>query len=144
MNPKEFWLTDPVSTYARTEPDFYEGTLHGECNWRGNTWIPSNYMIFHGLMRYGFNEEARELAEKTFDMALKHNDVTREYYDSETGQGYGMNPFWGWSSLAYVMPLEYKFHYDPTDLHGKVRPLVTQELGVAFPPLNPEANGASR
>lgn len=144
MNPKEFWLTYPVSTYAKTEPDFYEGTLHGECNWRGNTWIPSNYMIFLGLMRYGFNEEARQLAEKTFDMALNHNDVTREYYNSETGQGYGMNPFWGWSSLAYVMPLELKFHYDPTDLHGKVRPLITQELGVDFPPFDANSGAAPR
>lgn len=144
MNPKEFWLTYPVPTYAKTEPDFYEGTLHGECNWRGNTWIPSNEMIFLGLMRYGFNEEARELAEKTFDMALNHNDVTREYYNSETAQGYGMNPFWGWSSLAYVMPLEYEFHYDPTDLHGRIRPLVTEKLGVAFPPFNPQATAASK
>lgn len=139
MNPKEFWTTYPVPTYARTEPDFYVGTLHGECNWRGNTWIPSNYMIFHGLMRYGFHEEARELAEKTFDMALQHNDVTREHYNSETAQGYGMNPFWGWSSLAYVMPLEYKFHYDPTNLHGKVRPMIAEKLGVAFPAFNAEA-----
>jgi hypothetical protein len=133
MNEREFWLPYPVPTYARTEPDFYEGTLKGECNWRGNTWIPSNYMIFHGLMRYGFDKEAEALANKTSAMALGKNAVTREYYDSLTGQGYGMNPFWGWSSLAYVMPLEYKLHYDPTDLDGKIRPIVTQKLGVRFP-----------
>jgi hypothetical protein len=133
MNEKEFWIAYPVPTYAKTEPDFYEGTLKGECNWRGNTWIPSNYMIFHGLMHYGFGKEARELAEKTAAMALDKNAVTREYYDSETGQGYGMNPFWGWSSLAYVMPLEYKLRYDPTDLTGKIRPIITEELGLRFP-----------
>jgi putative isomerase len=144
MNPKEFWLTYPVPTYSKAEPDFYEGTLHGECNWRGNTWIPSNQMIFLGLMRYGFDDEARQLAEKTFDMALNHNDVTREYYNSQTAHGYGMNPFWGWSSLAYMMPLEYEYHYDPTDLHGKIRPLATEKLGVAFPPFNPQASNASR
>jgi putative isomerase len=144
MNAKEFWIAYPVPTYAATEPDFYEGTLHGECNWRGNTWIPSNYMIFHGLMRYGFDKEAQELADKTYDMALNHNDVTREYYNSETGQGYGMNPFWGWSSLAYVMPLEYKFHYDPTDLRGKVRPLIKEDLKIAFPHYETEATAASR
>ena len=144
MNPKEFWITYPVPTYAVNEPDFYEGTLHGECNWRGSTWIPSNYMIFHGLMRYGFDKEARELADKTYDMALNHNDVTREYYNSETGQGYGMNPFWGWSSLAYVMPLEYEFHYDPTDLRGKVRPLIKEDLKIAFPHYETDATAASR
>lgn len=133
LNQNEFWLRYPVATYAKTEPDFYEGTTKGECNWRGNTWIPANYMIFHGLMDYGFDKEARELADKTYTMALDKNAVTREYYDSQTGQGYGMNPFWGWSSLAYVMPLEYRLHYDPTNLAGKVRPILTESLGIRFP-----------
>jgi glycogen debranching enzyme len=132
FNEKEFWLAYPVATYAKTEPDFYEGTTKGECNWRGNTWIPSNYMIFHGLIKYGYDKEARELADKTYKMVLDMNPVTREYYDSETGQGYGMNPFWGWSSLGYIMPLEYKLHYDPTDLTGKVKPIVSEELGFRF------------
>jgi putative isomerase len=132
LNPKEFWLNYPVASYARTEPEFYEGSRRGECNWEGNTWIPMNYMIFHGLIRYGFTEAAKELADKTQRMALEKNAVTREYYDSETGQGYGMNPFWGWSSLAYGMPLEYALHYDPTDLGGRVRPIVTERLGLVF------------
>jgi hypothetical protein len=132
LNENEFWLPFPVATYAKTEPDFYEGTTKGECNWRGNTWIPANYMIFHGLLNYGYDKEARELAQKTYRMALDKNAVTREYYDSETGQGYGMNPFWGWSSLAYVMPLEQKLHYDPTNLAGKVRPILTEKLGIRF------------
>ena len=132
FNEKEFWLPYPVATYAKTEPDFYEGTIEGECNWRGNTWIPANYMIFHGLIKYGYDKEARELADRTYKMVVDKNPVTREYYDSETGQGYGMNPFWGWSSLGYIMPLEYKLHYDPTDLTGEVRPIVSEELGIRF------------
>jgi hypothetical protein len=132
LNEKEFWLPYPVATYAKTELDFYEGTTNGECNWRGNTWIPVNYMIFHGLINYGYDKEARELADRTYKMVLDNNPVTREYYDSETGQGYGMNPFWGWSSLGYIMPLEYKLHYDPTNLTGQVRPIVTEELGIRF------------
>jgi hypothetical protein len=132
LNEKEFWLSYPVATYARTEPDFYEGSAKGECNWRGSSWIPADYMIFHGLIKYGYDKEARELADRTYKMVLGKNPATREYYDSETGQGYGMNPFWGWSSLGYIMPLEYKLHYDPTDLTGKVRPIVTEELGIRF------------
>lgn len=43
-----------------------------------------------------------------------------------------MNLFWGWSSPAYMRPLEYKLRYDPTDLSGKVRPIAMEELGTRF------------
>ena len=78
----------------------------------------------HGLMDYGYGEIARELADKTFRMALIENPVTREYYDSDTAKGNGMNPFWGWSALAYVMPLDMKLGYNPMSLTGEVRPLL--------------------
>jgi neutral trehalase len=133
LNEKEFWLTYPVATYARTEPNFYEGSKHGECNWQGPTWVPTNYMVFHGLLRYGYNDVARQLALKTLTMALKENSVTREYYDSDTGKGDGRNPFWGWSSLAYVMPLDLVEQYDPTDLNAPVKPVIANDLGISFP-----------
>jgi len=132
LNEKEFWLKYPVPSYARTEPDFLEGATEGPCNWKGTTWIPTNYMIFHGLLRYGYKDVARQLALKTLYLALNKNPVTREYYDSDTGKGNGMNPFWGWSSLAYVMPLDLVEHYDPTDLDGPLRPEVSNLLGLKF------------
>ncbi len=134
-NPREFWLKYPVATYAMSEPDFFEGTKSG-CNWRGPAWIPTNYMILHGLMNYGFETEARQLALKTFEMALDENLVTREFYDSDTGKGNGMNPFWGWSSLAYVMPLDVVEHYDPMDLRDASRPFLKQHLGLSFAAAN--------
>ena len=66
-------------------------------------------------MKYGYKDVARELAEKTFDMVLSES-TTREYYNGETGAGQGLNPFWGWSTLAYMMPVEYQLGYDPTDV----------------------------
>jgi glycogen debranching enzyme len=132
LNKEEFWLKYPIASYAKTEPDFYQGSRDGECNWRGPVWIPANYMIFHGLLRYGFKEPARELAISAFRMALDLNENTREYYDSDSGSGNGMNPFWGWSSLAYVMPLDYVNGYDPMDLTGEIRPLIKEQLGIQF------------
>jgi hypothetical protein len=132
LNKDEFWLEYPVATYAKSEPEFYEGSKSGECNWEGPAWIPTNYMIFHGLLRYGYNNEAKELALRTLQLALVANPVTREFYDSDTGKGNGMNPFWGWSSLAYVMPIDFAGRYDPMKLHAPVRPLIKSELGLTF------------
>lgn len=133
LNEKEFWLKYPVASYARTERDYYQGSRSGECNWRGTAWIPTNYMIFHGLLRYGYDDAANELALKTFHLALDENPVTREFYDADTGRGNGMNPFWGWSSLAYIMPLEYLATYDATDLDAPEKPLIQTDLGIKFP-----------
>ena len=89
-------------------------------------------MIFHGLLQYGYNDAAKELALRTLKLAMVANPVTREFYDSDTGKGNGMNPFWGWSSLAYVMPIDFAQRYDPMDLHAPVRPLIKNELGLTF------------
>ena len=132
-NPQEFWLEFPVPGYAKSEPDYYQGTRHGECNWRGSTWIPTNYMICHGLVKYGYKKVAKELASKTFNMVL-NNKTTREYYDAISGQGYGMNPFYGWSSLAYYLPLEIETDYNPTDLNIKQIKKLSDEVGVIFNP----------
>ena len=47
---------------------------------------------------------------------LMKNEGTREYYDAETGDGLGLDPFWGWSLLGYFMPLEFHERYDPSGI----------------------------
>ncbi len=131
LNEKEFWLKYPVASYAKTEPDYYQGS-HNECNWRGSTWAPFNYMIFEGLRRYGFNDVAKELAGRLFEMAIVKNPVLREYYNAETGDGLGQTQFWGFTALYYVLPLEYALNYNASSLREPNRAIIPQELGVAF------------
>ena len=132
LNPEEFWLTYPVASYAKTEPDYYQGSHNKECNWRGPTWAPTNYMIFQGLQHYGYHAEARELATRLFNMALVKNPVLREYYNAETGEGLGQTRFWGFTALYYGMLLESILGYDASSLQNPVEAIVTRELGVAF------------
>lgn len=136
-NEKTFWLKYPVATYAKTEPDYYQGTVRlptgaNECNWRGSTWAPTNYMIFQGLMRYGQVDVARELATRLFDMAVNKNAVLREYYNAETGEGLGQTNFWGFTALYYVMLLECELGFDVSALEGKFRPIIPEELGIKY------------
>jgi Mannosylglycerate hydrolase MGH1-like glycoside hydrolase domain len=136
-NPDEFWLAYPVATYAKSEPDYYQGSVrlpngNMECNWRGSTWAPTNYMIFQGLMHYGEIETARELADRLFEMAVVKNPVLREYYNAESGEGLGQSNFWGFTMLYYVMPLECELGYDISALQGPFRAIIPQELGVQF------------
>lgn len=134
INSDEFWTNYPIASYSKTEPD-YSQTVHDYgCNWRGTTWIPTNYMVFHGLIDYGYYDIAKELAIKTFELAYRKNEATREYYNGETGGGLGLNPFWGWSTLAYFMPFELELNYDPTKIDDK--PLIkigSDILKISFP-----------
>jgi glycogen debranching enzyme len=132
LNEAEFWLPYPIATYSRTEPDYYQEKRGGECNWRGTAWVPTNYVVFHGLVKQGFPDVAEELAYKTLDMVLRE-EATREYYNAETGTGQGLYPFWGWSTLAYLMPLEFELAYDPTDIDRvDIVAICRDELGIAF------------
>jgi Mannosylglycerate hydrolase MGH1-like glycoside hydrolase domain len=136
-NPDEFWLAYPVATYSKTEPDYYQGSVRlpngsMECNWRGSTWAPTNYMIFQGLMHYGQVAVARELADRLFEMAVVKNPVLREYYNAETGDGLGQTNFWGFTALYYVMPLECELGYDISALEGPFRPIIPEELDVQY------------
>jgi len=136
-NEHEFWLAYPVASYAKTEPDYYQGSHllpngSHECNWRGSTWAPTNYMIFQGLMRYGHVDVARELGRRLFEMAVVKNPILREYYNAETGEGLGQTNFWGFTALYYVMLLECELKYDASALEGKFRPIVPEELGIKF------------
>jgi hypothetical protein len=106
FNAAEFWSAYPVPAMARSERwysrDFHPTDLG--CDWRAKAWIPTNYMIYWGLRRYGYRELAALVAHATHRLVQKSGNC--EYYDAETGAGCGLDPFWGWSLLAHFMPYE--------------------------------------
>lgn len=131
-NRQEFWAEYPITSWAMNETGYYQQRRGGECTWMGACWVCINYMVMHGLVNYGYDALARELAESTYKMVLSEED-TREYYNAETGCGQGLNPFWGWSTLGYFMPLELETGYDPTDPEAEeIRPLGITEFGIEF------------
>ena len=89
LNEETFWGPHGVRTVSRREkayrPDGY---------WRGSSWMAPHWFIYKGLMRYGFSEEARLVRERS--MALVERGGFREYFNPETGEGYGAHNFtWG-------------------------------------------------
>ena len=132
LNPHEFWLAYPVASYAKTEPDYYQGS-HNECNWRGSTWAPTNYMIFQGLQAYGYHNEARELARAALQHGRAQEPGAARVLQRRDGDGLGQTHFWGFTALYYGMLLESYANYDASSLDKPLRPIIPQELGVQFP-----------
>ncbi len=73
--------------------------------WRGPVWINLNWLIYHGLRRYGFTEVADKLKSDTLDLLEECGFY--EYFDPrrnlEPGhfRGYGGNHF-SWSAALYL------------------------------------------
>jgi glycogen debranching enzyme len=64
--------------------------------WRGPTWVNSAWLVWLGMRRLGYAEQADVLRAR-----LGHTVATaglREYYDPYDGQGMGAVDF-GWSTL---------------------------------------------
>ena len=115
-DPAQFWRPWPIPAYSAGWSGYSGEYLPGDigCAWRCNTWIPTNYYVFQGLRHYGYRDLAATLARKTYDLVDRAG--FREYYATESGEGRGLDPFWGWSLLAMFMPFEAETGYDPTDL----------------------------
>lgn len=106
FNPREFWTPYPVSALAKSERWYSRDHFPCDmgCGWRAQTWVPTNYMVYRGLRAYRYHQLASLVAQYTRDLVVKAGN--REYYDAETGDGLGLDPFWGWSLLAHFLPYE--------------------------------------
>ncbi len=74
--------------------------------WLGPVWGISNYMTWKGLINYGFDQDAYELAIKTihlFGHDLEENGELHEYYHPETGEGINNIGFQNWNYLVLNM-----------------------------------------
>ena len=117
FNPREFWTPYPVAALAKSERWYSRDHLPADlgCNWRAKVWIPTNYMIYRGLRAYGYRNLASLVAH--YSHALVQKAGNREHYDSETGEGCGLDPFWGWSLLAHFLPYEEACGFDISEIH---------------------------
>ena len=116
FNPEEFWTPAPMAALSKSEPWYSTILLPNDvgCSWRANVWIPTNYMVYHGLRNYGKDQLASIVAHYTQKIVKEAGN--REYYNSETGEGCGLDPFWGWSLLGHFMEWEDSVPYDVTKI----------------------------
>jgi hypothetical protein len=98
LNAAEFWTpVAPPSVAADErgyEPDGGRGPIRRY--WRGPTWINSAWMVWLGLQRLGYEQEAQQLAGGV--IATVAREGLREYYDPRYGTGMGARDF-AWSAL---------------------------------------------
>lgn len=108
LNPSEFWGDFVLPTISRDDSAFPE-----QYYWRGTIWPPVNYFTYEGLTRYGYDEIATELADKTFDLVKRNWDSSGalwENYNSITGEGNshgagGSTKHYSWSAALPLLAI---------------------------------------
>jgi glycogen debranching enzyme len=130
MDPGRFNTALPLPVVSLDEPGFAKDM------WRGPVWINVSYLIVRGLLEYGFEAEAAELAFRTADGVYRTHERTGqlwEFYDTDRMDiaelrrkrgdlwkrltlGRAPLPAYGWSALANNLVVEVLLGYrrDPS------------------------------
>jgi hypothetical protein len=129
LDPEKFWGEHPVPSISRTDAEYCANGLdrpnastsyryyvgwsqENSCEqWRGAVWPPMNATVYDGLKRYGLDEAAGGLAERSTAMWLDtwdENGEFPEYFDPEPDQvinGSAVDSAWRYYTWSNVMPL---------------------------------------
>ncbi len=103
LNEKTFKARYGIRSLSRLEKMYWIGESGNPSCWLGPIWINANYFCFRGLLRYGYEKEARELAEATVELLGK--DIAEcgemhEYYHPDDGTGVYNKGFQSWNLLV--------------------------------------------
>ena len=102
-NPDKFWRSYGVPSLAADDP-YYNPLGY----WNGPVWVEWNYLIFRGLLDYGYHAEAESLAVRVFDNViyqLKTNHWFWELYSPDHYQA-GWHKAYIWSGLVARMIID--------------------------------------
>ena len=103
LNPRTFNTFVPLPTLAANQPKFKPDNGY----WRGPIWLDQSYFGIKGLEKYGYQNEANQLAHKLIhnaEGALEKGKSIRENYHPITGKGLECENF-SWSAAHYLMLL---------------------------------------
>ena len=112
FNTSEFWGTWVIPSIARDDPAYEDQDY-----WRGRIWAPMNFLVYFGLLGYGFPDARRELADKSLALLMKEwrvNGYVCENYNGTTGVGPdrpNSDLYYHWGALLALIYLIEEGHY---------------------------------
>lgn len=108
---KTFYSQFGIVSLAKDEKMFDLSVTINPSNWLGPIWLVVNYIVFKGMMNYGYYEDAKDLCERTVRLLeedLKKTGSMHEYYDPFSGEPIMNGGFLNWNILVLNMVNELK------------------------------------
>ncbi len=81
LDPASFWRTFGVPTLSAKDP-YYDPYITKCCQWNGGVWLLWDYMVFRGLLNYGYRREAEELVQRNLDAVLFQLRNNHRFWES--------------------------------------------------------------
>jgi hypothetical protein len=102
LDRERYWTPVPPPSVSAEEPSYEPDGGRGLLRryWRGPTWVNTAWLVWLGLRRLGYDEEAGRMV-KAISGAVGLEGF-REYYDPRNGKGLGARDF-AWSTLLAEM-----------------------------------------
>jgi mannosylglycerate hydrolase MGH1-like protein len=99
LDEQRFWTAVAPPAVSLDEPAFSLKEHFGDLRryWRGPTWVNSAWLVWRGMVRLGYEQQAAALARTITDTVSREG--LREFYDPHDGRGMGAQDF-AWSALA--------------------------------------------
>jgi alpha,alpha-trehalase len=117
VNPKYMWSKYGIRTLAKNDPTYNNANIiKPHSNWQGPVWPIANYLYMHGLLNYGYQKQAQQLAKKIVGNCVRDIETTggmHENYDAETGLPLAAPNFVSWNLLVGQMLDQSKTKYNP-------------------------------
>ena len=99
LDESRFWTAVAPPAVSLDEPTFSLKEHFGGLRryWRGPTWVNSAWLVWRGMVRLGYEQQAAALARGITETVSREG--LREFYNPNNGRGMGAQEF-AWSALA--------------------------------------------
>lgn len=120
INPKYMWGKYGMRTLAKNDPTYNNANIiKPHSNWQGPVWPIANYLYMHALLNYGYQQHAKQLADRIVVNCLRDIKKTggmHENYHAETGKPLAAPNFVSWNLLVGQMAEQAATKINPFEL----------------------------
>ncbi len=120
LNPKKMWARYGIRTLAKDDPDYNNrNIIKPHSNWQGPVWPIANYLYLHALLNYGFQKQAKVLAQRIMSVCLqdiKRSGGMHENYHADTGKALAAPNFVSWNLLVAQMSEQAQTKTNPFEI----------------------------
>ncbi len=80
-DPRTFWRRFGVPTLSAAD-SYYDPYITKCCQWNGAVWLLWDYLVFRGLLHYGYRAEAEEIVRRNLDAVIFQLKNNHRFWES--------------------------------------------------------------